>query len=89
MAVLDALESLNSPKTLVALQRMQQRDLDGRVKRRLDEVIEAIRSNRKQTDEVQKLRDDVQALRDGNQRLMERLDRLEARQSSGASEPPG
>jgi aminopeptidase N len=89
MAVLDALESLNSPKTLAALQRMQQRDLDGRVKRRLDEIIEAIRSNRKQTDEVQKLRDDVQALQNDNQKLMERLDRLEARQSPVASEPPG
>jgi hypothetical protein len=35
MAVLDALESLNSPRTLPALQRLSARDFDSRVKRRL------------------------------------------------------
>ena len=46
MAVLDALESLHSPKTLPALERLRARDLDGRVQRRVEEVIEAIRSER-------------------------------------------
>lgn len=81
MAVLDALASLNSPKTLAALERLRARDLDGRVKRRLEEVIDTIRSGRKQTAEVKQLRDDVQALRDANKKLLERLDRLEARQA--------
>jgi aminopeptidase N len=85
MAVLDALESLHSPKTLPALERLRARDLDGRVKRRVEEVIEAIRSERKQTDEVQQLRDDFQAMRDENKKLLERLDRLEARQTTGTS----
>ena len=66
MAVLDALESLHSPKTLPALERLRARDLDGRVQRRVEEVIEAIRSERRQTDEVQQLRDDFQALREAN-----------------------
>jgi aminopeptidase N len=79
MAVLDALEALNSPKTLATLQRLSARDLDGRVKRRLEEVITAIRSNRKQADDMQQLRDDVKALREENTTLRERLDRLEAR----------
>jgi aminopeptidase N len=79
MAVLDALTSLNSPKTLPALERWQARDLDGRVKRRLAEVLEAIRSSRKQADDMQQLRDDVQTLRKENKKLIERLDRLEAR----------
>jgi aminopeptidase N len=79
MAVLDALASLNSPKTLPALQRLSARDLDGRVKRRLQEVIETIRSSRKQTDDMQQMRDDVQALREENKKLLERLDRLELR----------
>jgi aminopeptidase N len=79
MAVLDALTSLNSPKTLQALERLQARDLDGRVKRRLAEVLEAIRSSRKQVDDMQQLRDDVQTLREENKKLIERLDRLEAR----------
>ena len=83
MAVLDALESLHSPKTLPALERLRARDLDGRVKRRVEEVIEAIRSERKQTNEVQQLRDDFQALREENKKLLDRLDRLEARQTTG------
>jgi aminopeptidase N len=85
MAVLDALESLHSPKTLPALERLRARDLDGRVKRRVEEVIEAIRSERKQTDEVQQLRGDFQALREENKKLLDRLDRLEARQTTGSS----
>jgi aminopeptidase N len=83
MATLEALASLNSPKTLPALERLSARDLDGRVKRRLEEVIETIRSNRKQADDMQQLRDDVQALREENKKLLERLDRLEARPGTG------
>lgn len=83
IATLDALESLQSPKALPALERLRARDLDGRVKRRVVEVIDAIRSERKQTDEVQQLRDDVQAVREENKKLLERLDRMEARQSNG------
>jgi aminopeptidase N len=79
MAVLAALESLNSPKTLPALEGLRARDVDGRIKRRLEEVIETIRSSRKQTDDMQQLRDDLQTLREENKKLMERLDRLEAR----------
>jgi aminopeptidase N len=85
MAVFDALESLHSPKTLPALEHVRHRDLDGRIKRRLDEVIEAIRNERKQTDEVQQLRDDVQTLGEENKKLLERLDRLEARQGSSSA----
>jgi aminopeptidase N len=85
MAVLDALEALNSPKTLPALQRLSAHDLDGRVKRRLAEVIDAIRSSRKQADDMQQLRNDVQALREENKKLLERLDRLEARQAPSPS----
>jgi aminopeptidase N len=80
MAVLTALESLNSPKTLPALEGLSARDVDGRIKRRLAEVIEGIRSSRKQADDMQQLRDDMQALREENKKLLERLDRLEARQ---------
>jgi aminopeptidase N len=87
MAVLDALEALHSPKTLPALERLRDRDLDGRVQRRVVEVIDAIRSDRKQTDEVQQLRDDFRALREDNKKLLERLDRLEAQQTVGASTP--
>ena len=37
-AVLDALQALHSPKTLPALERLRDRDLDGRVKRRVAEA---------------------------------------------------
>ena len=85
MAVLDALESLHSPKTLPALERLRAGDLDGRVQRRVEEVIEAIRSERRQTDEVQQLRDDFQALREANKKLLDRLDRLEALQTTDSN----
>lgn len=78
MATLDALESLGSPKTLTALQQLQQQDVDGHIKRRAEEVIGSIRSARKQGDEIQQLRDDVDALRTENKKLLERLDRVEA-----------
>lgn len=78
MAVLDALESLGSPKTLPALQQLQQQDVDGRIKRRAEEVTGSIRSARKQGDEIQQLRDDVDALQAENKKLLERLDRVEA-----------
>jgi len=84
MATLDALEALHSSKTLPALERLRDRDLDGRVKRRVVEVIEAIRSARKQTDEVLQLRDDFQAIREENKKLLERLDRLEAQHMAGS-----
>ena len=58
---------------------------NGQLKRRVEEVIEAIRSERKQTDEVQQLRDDFQTLREDNKKLLERLDRLEARQTTSSS----
>lgn len=83
MAVLDALASLHSPKTLTALERLRSRDLDGRVQRRVVEVMEAIRSDRKHVDELQKLRDDVDGLREQNKKLQERLDRFEAQQTAG------
>ena len=83
MAVLDALAALHSPKTLAALERLRCRDLDGRVRRRVVEVIEAIRSERKHVDELHKLRDDVDGLREQNTKLQERLDRFEAQQTAG------
>jgi hypothetical protein len=50
-------------------------------------VIDAIRSERKQADEMQQLRDDFQTLREENKTLLERLDRLEARQASSGGAP--
>jgi aminopeptidase N len=64
---------------------LRHRDLDGRIKRRLDEVIEAIRDARKQTDEVQQIRDDMQRLYEENKKLLERLERLEARPASSST----
>ncbi|MGE3539869.1 MAG: M1 family aminopeptidase [Candidatus Tectimicrobiota bacterium] len=88
MAVLDALAALQSPQTLAALERLRARDVDGRVQRRLTEVLETIRSARRQTDEVQQLRDDVQSLRADNQKLLERLERLEASRPDTSSATP-
>jgi aminopeptidase N len=82
MAVLDALETLKSPKTLPALQRLSVRDLDGRVKRRLEEVSNTLRNTQPSPDELQQLRDEVKSLHTANNTLRERLDRFEAQQAA-------
>lgn len=82
MGVLDALETLQSPKTLPVLQRLSTRDLDGRVKRRLEEVINTLRQTQPSVDELQQLRNDVKSLQTANSALRERLDRFEAQQAA-------
>jgi aminopeptidase N len=78
MAVVDALEETQSPKALPVLERMQVKAVDGRLKTRIDEAKDSIRSGRKQLDEIHQIRDDLENLREENRRLKDRLDQWSA-----------
>ncbi len=75
-----ALGELLDPKAIPALERLVDRELDGRVKRRGREAILKIRAGREASSEFKRLRDDVDKLREENRQLKERLEKLEALQ---------
>lgn len=76
-----ALGELLDPKAINALERLIERELDGRVKRRAREAVRKIQAGREASDEFRRLREDVDKLREENRQLKERLDRIE--------KPPG
>ncbi len=73
-----ALGELLDSKAIAALERMVEKELDGRVKRRAREAIRKIQAGREASDEFRRLRDDVDKLREENRQLKERLEKLEA-----------
>jgi len=76
-----ALGELLDPKAVGALERLIERELDGRVKRRAREAARKIQAGREASDEVRRLREDVDKLKDENRQLKERLDRIEKLQT--------
>ncbi len=72
-----ALGDLLEAKALDPLNRLIDRELDGRVKRRAREAIRKIQAGREASDEFRRLRDDVDKLREENRQLKERLERIE------------
>ncbi len=72
-----ALGELLDAKAIGALERMVEKELDGRVKRRAREAIRKIQAGREASDEFRRLRDDVDKLREENRQLKERLGKLE------------
>jgi aminopeptidase N len=64
-------------KALDPLNRLIERELDGRVKRRAREAIRKIQAGREASDEFRRLRDDVDKLREENRQLKERLEKIE------------
>jgi len=76
-----ALGELLDPKAVGALERLIERELDGRVKRRAREAVRKIQAGREASDEFRRLREDVDKLREENRQLKERLDSLEKPQT--------
>ena len=72
-----ALRSLTADTALPALQRMVDRELDGRVVRTARQAISAIRAGKNAPDNVKKLRSDLEKLEETNRGLTERLEKLE------------
>ncbi len=74
------LGDLLEAKALDPLNRLIERELDGRVKRRAREAIQKIQAGREASDEFRRLRDDVDKLREENRQLKERLEKIETAQ---------
>ncbi len=78
IAAANGLKTLGDPAFAPALDRMAERELDGRAIRMARENAGILRRGAQTTDEVKRLRDDLEQLRDENIRLRDRLGRLEA-----------
>jgi aminopeptidase N len=73
-----AFEDLRESKAISVLGRMADRAVDGRLRRRAEEAIEALRRGKSRSEESRLMREDLDNLRDENKRLRERLDKLDA-----------
>jgi aminopeptidase N len=79
IAAIDALKEVRDSKALSHLDRVANRELDGRVVRMAREAAKAIREGRDKGDELKKLREQFDKLSEENRSLRDRLDRMEAR----------
>ncbi|MGI8925383.1 MAG: M1 family aminopeptidase [Tepidiformaceae bacterium] len=77
MAAANGLKKLKDPSFAPALDRMAERELDGRSIRVAREAALVLRKGAETTEEVRRLRDDFERLRDENVRLKDRLAKLE------------
>ena len=75
--VCDALAELGDPKARAAMNRQLQRDLDGRVRRRIREVLRELAARGER--ELRRLRDELDQLRRDHGELRARLSKLEER----------
>ncbi|MGE5180621.1 MAG: HEAT repeat domain-containing protein, partial [Acidobacteriota bacterium] len=76
-AAIEALGTIGDPGAIPALQRMVDRELDGRLRRRGREVIRDLGEGAPLGEDVRRLRDEVGELRSALASLRERLYRLE------------
>lgn len=79
LSAVAALQELKDDKAVPHLERLAERDLDGRVVRRAREAAARIREGKDKGEEVRKLRTDLDKLAEENRELRDRLARLEAR----------
>jgi aminopeptidase N len=81
-----AFEDLRESKAISVLRRMADRAVDGRVRRRAEQAIEALHQGKSRSDESRLMREDLDKLRDENKKLQERLDKLD---TGSPGKPPG
>ena len=87
-AALEALGVWGDRAALPAIERMIQRELDGRLRRRGRELARDLAEGSGPGEELVRLRDDVAALRATTATLRERLDKLEAKGKPAAPARP-
>ncbi|MGB2693719.1 MAG: HEAT repeat domain-containing protein, partial [Dehalococcoidia bacterium] len=78
IAAVNALATLGEDRAVSAIQRLIERELDGRVVRRCREVIRSLREGRDKGEEVQKLRDELDKMREEQRTVKDRLEKLES-----------
>ncbi len=78
-----AFGKLADPKAIPHLERLIEREQDGRVVRRAREAVLRIKEGRERSEETRRLREDIEKLQQENRELRDRLDRLEARANRG------
>jgi aminopeptidase N len=81
LAAIEALAELKATKALRALERMAQRELDGRIVRNARVAAQRIRTSADKGEELKKLREEFDKLTDENRGLKDRLDKIEAQLS--------
>jgi aminopeptidase N len=86
-AAIDALAVIGDPGAVPALQRLIERELDGRLRRRAREVVRDLHEGAPLAEDVRRLRDELGELRTITSRLRERLDKLEATHSPRPDKP--
>jgi aminopeptidase N len=80
-SLVNALAWLGDHRAIGPLETQLPRELDGRVKRRIREVVRDLREGARREETIHKLREDLDKLRSDHVRLQERFDKLEARLS--------
>jgi aminopeptidase N len=83
LAAVVALRELGDDRAVGALERLAQRDLDGRVIRYAREAAARLREGRDKGEEVRKLREELDKLREEQRTLKDRLEKIE---NSGTKE---
>ncbi len=77
MSAIVSIEEFRDTRSLAELQKLVDRELEGRIKRRAKEAIKKIREDRDRTQEFKVLRDEIDRLKEDNRQLRDRLDILE------------
>jgi aminopeptidase N len=85
-SALEGLAVLGDAAAVAAIERMAERELDGRLRRRSREVVRDLSEKASSADELIKLRDEVADLKSTTSALRDRLDKLEARGSAKQAE---
>ncbi len=80
-SLVNALAWVGDHRAIGPLETQLGRELDGRVKRRIREVVRDLREGARREETIQKLREDLDKLRGDHVKLQERFDKLEARLS--------
>jgi aminopeptidase N len=88
-AAIEALAKVGDPASVAPLQRVVERELDGRLRRRAREVVRDLEEGAAATGDLRALRDELDGLRRAVGALRERLDRQEASAGNGAGPAAG
>jgi len=79
MAVVTALQQMETAKAIGILQGLKDQTPDGRVRRRAEEAIKKVQKNVGADKAVKQLREEIDQLKKANQELKSRLENLEAK----------